>query len=158
MSSIQINTSETINQINQNNDSKQNLGDGDKTVRRQEQNGFDLLCCSEFSNSLSFDTLSFAKLNPPNYIDEMTEYENAKYDYEKAAVLKKYQEITQKVNESVQSDTSSNVEYSNENPIENFTSVPELNYEDMYKDNVCTFFIGSITVIGLFIVYKMVER
>jgi hypothetical protein len=156
MASIHINTSETINQINQNNDSKQNLGDGDKTVHRQEQNGFDLLCCSEFSNSLSFDTPSFAKLNPPNYIDEMTEYENAKGDYEKEAILKKYQEITQKVNDAVQN--SSNVEYSDERPVENFTSVPELNYEDMYKDNVCTFFIGSITVIGLFIVYKMIER
>jgi len=158
MTSVQINTSETINQINENNDSKQNLGDGGKTFHRQEKNGVDLLCCSEFSNSLSFDTKSSDKLNTMHpVIDEMSEYENAKHDYEKAAILKKYQEIAQKINEPVQ-ERSSGYESLNKKKIENFTSKPGINYEDMYKDDICTFFIGSVTLIGLYIVYKMVER
>jgi hypothetical protein len=90
-------------------------------------------------------------------IDEMSEYENAKHDYEKAAILKKYQEIAQKINEPVQ-ERSSGYESSNKKKIENFTSKPVINYEDMYKDDICTFFIGSVTLIGLYIVYKMVER
>ena len=158
MTSVHINTSETINQINENNDSKQNLGDGDKTVRRQEKNGVDLLCCSEFSNSLSFDTKSSDKLNNRHrVVDEMSEYENAKDDYEKAAILKKYQEIAQQINEPVQ---ERSYEYNSfdEKQVENFTSIPKVNYEDMYKDDICRFFIGSVTLIGLYIVYKMVER
>ena len=158
MNSVQINTSEKINQINENNDSKQNLGDGGKTFHRQEKNGVDLLCCSEFSNSLSFDTLSFDKLNTMHpVIDEMSEYENAKTDYEKAEILKKYQEIAQQINEPVQ-ERHRDYNSFDEKQVENFTSIPEVNYEDMYKDDICRFFIGSITVIGLFIVYKMVER
>ena len=158
MTSVHINTSETIDQINENNDSKKNLGDGDKTFRRQEKNGIDLLCCSEFSNSLTFDTQSSGKLNKPHpVIDEMSEYENAKNDYEKAEVLKKYQEIAQQINEPVQ-ERSSGSESLNEKKIENFTSVPKMNYEDMYKYDICTFFIGSVTLIGLYIVYKMIDN
>ena len=152
MTSIQINTSDTINEINKNNDSKRNLGDGDKTFHRQEKNGIDLLCCSEFSNSLSFN-----KLNEPNYLDEMTEYENAKNEYNNEAFLKKYQELTEQIKEEVQS-RSNSLELSNEKKIENFTNVPKINYEDMYKDDICTFFIGSVTLIGLYIVYKMIDH
>lgn len=158
MTSVQINTSETINQINENNDFKQNLGDGGKTFHRQEKNGVDLLCCSEFSDSLSFDIKSSDKLiNRHRVVDEMSEYENAKYDYEKAAILKKYQEIAQKVNDQVQ-ERPRDYNSFNEKQVENFTSIPEINYEDMYKDNVCTFFIGSVTLIGLYIVYKMIDN
>ena len=158
MTSVEINTSETINQINENNDSKQNLGDGGKTFRRQEKNGVDLLCCSEFSNSLSFDTKSSDKLNNRHrVVDEMSEYENAKDDYEKAAILKKYQEIAQQINEPVQ-ERPRDYNSLDEKQVENFSSIPEVNYEDMYKDDICRFFIGSVTLIGLYIVYKMVER
>jgi hypothetical protein len=33
---------------------------------------------------------------------------------------------------------------------------PILKYEDMYKDSVCSFFLGSITVVGLYAVYKII--
>lgn len=90
MTTNKINTSDTINQINKNNDSKQSLGDGDKTFHRQEKNGIDLLCCSEFSNSLSFNTQSIDKLNTQHHVvDEMTEYENAKNEYNNEEFLKK---------------------------------------------------------------------
>jgi hypothetical protein len=158
MTSVQINTSETINQINENNDSKQNLGDGDKTIHRQEKNGIDLLCCSEFSNSESFDSPSFDKLNTKHsVVDEMTEYDNAKNQYKNEAFLKKYKELTEQTKEEVQS-RSNRLELSSEKKLEEFTDVPKINYEDMYKDDICTFFIGSVTLIGLFIVYKMIER
>jgi hypothetical protein len=157
MTSVQINTLEIINQINENNDSKQNLGDGDKTFHRQGKNGIDLLCCSEFSNSLSFDTQSIDKLNTTKHVvDEMTEYENAKNEYNNEAFLKKYRELTEQIKEEVQS-RSNSLELSSEKK-ENFTNVPEINYEDMYKDDICTFFIGSVTLIGLYIVYKMIDN
>lgn len=131
MTTVQINTSEIINQINKRNDSKQNLGDGDKMFHRQEKNGIELLCPSQFSDSLSFEF--FNGVNQSNYVEEMTKYEEAQT-------------------------SSNNLELSTGKNIEKFTSVPEINYEDMYKDKICTFFIGSVTVIGLFIVYKMIER
>jgi hypothetical protein len=148
MSTIQINTSDTINQINKKNDIKQNLGDGDKMFHRQEKNGIDLLCPSEFSDSLSFDTQSCNKLNSPIYPDEMTKYENANMEYNT---------IMKKNNEQVQNG-SNTLDFLTDKKLENFSNVPQLNYEDMYKDKICTFFIGSVTVIGLFIVYKMIER
>jgi hypothetical protein len=155
MTTIYINTSDTIKQINENNDSKKSLGDGDKVVQLQEKNGMDLLCQSEFSKCATFEI--FDTLNPPNYMNEMTEYENAKNDYEKNAFLKKYHELAEKMNEEVQG-RSNSLELSNEKKIEKFTNIREKNYEDMYKDEICTFFIGSVTLIGLYVVYKMIER
>jgi hypothetical protein len=62
-----------------------------------------------------------------------------------------------KNNEQVQNG-SNTLDFLTDKKLENFSNVPQLNYEDMYKDKICTFFIGSVTVIGLFIVYKMIER
>jgi len=146
-----LNTSEVIREINKSNDSKQNLGDGDKSVHRQEKNGVDILCPPLLPNSPLFENFDRG-----NYVDEMTEYENAINEYEKSSILKKYQDIAHEINQPTQN-RPSGFAYSAPKLSKDVKIVPELHYESMYNDKVCTFFIGSVTAVGLYIVYKMME-
>jgi hypothetical protein len=147
---MSVNLHETIQAINTTNDNAHNLGDGNKVVKRQEKNGVDLLLNSQSLNYFIYE--NFQKLFPSNYVDEMKEYNGALNEREREHVLKKYGNEMHEINQPIQNRPSKFLNTS-VNKI-----APVVNYEVMYGDKVCTFFIGSISVIGLYIVYKMIER
>jgi hypothetical protein len=144
--SSQINTSESILTINENNDKTQNLGD-EATLIEQSENGIDLLNVRSTAYSV-FEF--FEQMFPMNYRNEMSDYVNAPTEESKHAVLDEYDEEKHIVNQPTKEYII--VEEKHEK------KRPSANYELMYKDRVCTFFIGSVSIISLYAVFKIIER
>jgi hypothetical protein len=148
--SSQINTHEAILQINEKNDKTQNLGN-EASLVQQNENGFDLL---KHSQTIAYSFFEFfEKMFPESYRNEMSEYINASSEHDKDAVLNKYDQDNHIVNQPTKEILIVEKNYAKTLPC----PIP-VNYELMYKDDVCTFFIGSISVISLYIVFKLIER
>jgi hypothetical protein len=150
--SAQINTFEDILQINENNDKTQNLGD-DAAIVEQNVNGIDLL--KERAPVEHGLVESFAQIFPENYRNEMSDYANASTEHEKDVVLNNYDKENHVVHQPMHNDVNDVVVVEEKREP---TSPPQVNYELMYKDNVCAFFIGSISIISLYAVFKLIER
>jgi hypothetical protein len=150
--SVQINSAEDILQINENNDKIQNLGDG-AIVVEQNVNGVDLL--KERAPVEHGLVESFEQMFPANYRDQMSDYVNATTEHEKDVVLNNYDKENHIVNQPMHNheDTVVVVEEKRET-----IPPPPVKYELMYKDNVCAFFIGSVSIISLYAVFKLIER
>jgi hypothetical protein len=150
--SVQINSAEDILQINNNNDKTHNLGD-DAAIVEQNVNGVDLL--KERAPTEHGLVEFFEKMFPTNYRNEMSDYVNAPGEHEKDVVLNNYDKEKHVVNQPAlhYEDNVIVVEEKRET-----TKPPQVKYELMYKDNVCAFFIGSISIISLYAVFKLIER
>lgn len=156
--SLQINSTEAIIQINENNDKIQNLGD-DAAIVPQDVNGIDLL---RYRNAPKYSFFEFFKLLlPEDYRNEMSEYVNAPGEHERDVVLNKYDQEKHVVNQPTQHYDSVH-QYDNDVLVVEekraATHQKQVNYELMYKDKVCAFFIGSISIISLYAVFKLIER
>lgn len=145
--SKKVNTSEAISEMNKNNDAKQNLGNANKGLILQTTNGVDLLD-SKYSAPFALSE-KLEKLGPDNYKDEMKEYETAPDEY-KDSVLQKSNDENHVVNHPVQKKPNQYVAEA----VDIKTPV----YESMYKDKMCAFFLGSISLISLYVIYKFIER
>jgi len=148
--SNKVNTSETIHEMNKNNDANKNLGNDGKGLVAQTINGTDLLN----KNYSAPHPLSenFEKLGPDNYSDELKEYEETPDTY-KDSLLQKYNDENHIVNQPVQTRPTSYIAEVNElKP----PATPK--YESMYKDKTCAFFLGSISILSLYVIYKFFER
>jgi hypothetical protein len=142
--SSQINTPESILKINENNDKIQNLGNETSFIQ-QSSNGVDLL---KSSHSSAYSVFKFLdKTFPENYHNEMSDYQKAPTEQSKIDVLNDYDHKNHIVNQPTRK--SANVEKG---------QVPQINYELMYNDGICTFFLGSMSVISLYIVFILIER
>jgi len=143
--SDKINTSEAILNINDNNDKKQNLGNTNKGVIVQTVNGIDLL---KGVQSVPYALSEhFEKLGPENYTDELKEYGDA---INKDSVLQKYDDENHIVNQPIQKVPNKYIAEAVD------IKVPV--YESMYKDKTCAFFLGSISLLSLYVIYKFIER
>jgi len=133
--------------MNENNDTKQNLGDAEKTIIMQTINGTDLL---ESKYSIPFAlSENFKKLGPDDFMDEMKEYEHTP-DVLKDSVLQKNNQKNHIVNQPIQKRPTQYVAEA----VDIKTPV----YESMYKDKTCAFFLGSISILSLYVIYKFIER
>ena len=144
--SSQINTSESILTINENNDKTQNLGD-EAILIEQSENGVDLLNARSTAYSV-FEF--FEQMFPMNYRNEMSDYVNAPTEQSKDDVLEEYDQENHIVNQPMKEYVI--VEEKHEK------KRPSANYELMYKDSVCAFFIGSVSIISLYAVFKLIEH
>lgn len=143
--SSQINTAEVILQINETNDKIVSL---DKVETLQKINGVDLL--REYH--LFYGGFEeFDKLYPDEYTDEMKEYKNALSESGKIGVVQKYDGENHVVNQPVQNRPSKFAATTTK------SALAKPKYETMYKDNVCKFFIGSISVVSLYILFRMIK-
>jgi len=143
--SKKVNTSEEILKINETNDMKLDLGSAGKEVVLQTTNGVDLL---NSSNSVAYALSEhFEKLGPDNYSDEMKEYGDA---LDKGSVLQKYNDENHIVNQPTQKRPNKYIAEA----VDIKTPV----YESMYKDKTCAFFLGSISILSLYVIYKFIER
>jgi len=148
--SNKVNTSEAILDINKTNDAKPNLGNTNKGVVQQTINGTDLLN----KNYSAPHPLSenFEKLGPDDYTDEFKEYEETPDTY-KDSLLQKYDDKHHIVNQPVQARPTKYIAEVNE-----VKPPASPKYELMYKDKTCAFFLGSISLLSLYVVYKFIER
>jgi hypothetical protein len=143
--SNKINTSEAILKMNQNNDMNEVLGSAGKAVVLQTTNGADLL---NSAHSVPYALSEhFEKLGPDDYTDELKEYDGA---VDKNSVLQKYNDKNHIVNQPTQKGPNKYVAEAVD------IKVPV--YESMYKDKTCAFFLGSISVLSLYVIYKFIER
>lgn len=143
--SKKVNTSETILNINESNDKKEGLGSAGKGVVLQITNGNDLL---NGASSLPYALSEhFEKLGPDDYMDEMKEYEDA---VDKDSVLQKYNDENHIVNQPTQRGPNKYIAEA--------VDIKSPVYESMYKDKTCAFFLGSISLLSLYVIYKFIER
>jgi hypothetical protein len=143
--SKKVNTSESILNINETNDKKLDLGSAGKGVVTQTTNGIDLL---NGSYSVPYALSErFEKLGPDDYSDEMKEYGDA---MDKDSVLQKYNDENHIVNQPTQKGPNKYIAEA----VDIKTPV----YESMYKDKTCAFFLGSISFLSLYVIYKFIER
>lgn len=140
-----INTSEEILSINETNDKKQDLGSAGKGVVIQTKNGIDLLN-SSYSIPYALSE-NFEKLGPDNYSDEMKEYGDA---LDKDSVLQKYNDENHIVNQPTQKSPNKYVAEA--------VDIKSPVYESMYKDKTCAFFLGSVSILSLYVIYRFIER
>jgi hypothetical protein len=133
----QVNTAEGILKINKYNDTNHDLGNQANTVN-QTINGIDLLRAAKGFSYNCYEC--FEKMFPDNYVDEKRQYDNS---VAKNAVLKKYDNNNHVVNQP-------------SNDVSNRARIPK--YEEMYNDSICSFFIGSISVISLYVVFQMIDK
>jgi hypothetical protein len=145
--SSQINTSESILKINENNDKTQNLGN-EASLNEQSGNGVDLLKKSQSVAYTVFE--AFEKMFPDEFQNEMSDYVKAPTEQSKIDVLNDYDSKNHIVNQPTRKPV--NVE-----KVPQPQPVPEPDYKLMYKDEICTFFIGSVSIISLYIVFNFLQ-
>jgi len=140
---MSVNTSETILQINETNIKKASLGGDERTIVTQKLNGVELLRDSPVKY---FDSVEgFDRFYPESYVDEMKEYKSASMDNSKNAIVKKYDDESHVINQPVKVEPDSKITQ----------TAPK--YESMYNDSVCRFFIGSVSLISLYVVFQILE-
>jgi len=141
--SNQVNTYETIQKINLSNDSQSNLGiPEDRLSYAQKTNGVDLIN------------------NKNRFIDLNTQLEGSVGTKATLSPSESRKVFDKMLESSTNVKTEENFDVVNTKPnhyVYELEPVREINYEDMYKDKICTFFIGSVSIVSLYVVFKLIN-